>query len=134
MARFPDSEWLQILMEKLNSDAKYARTARGWEGDMNFVIEPGGVLGEARVFYLDLWHGKCREVRVLGEGETPQAAFTLSAPYDTYVKLLKGEIQPMQGLLTRKISVKGPMTVLMRNVPTVLDFVRCCREITDEFL
>jgi hypothetical protein len=39
----------------------------------------------------------------------------------------------MQALLTRKLSVHGNMAVLMRSVPTVLDFVRCCREVTDSF-
>jgi hypothetical protein len=40
----------------------------------------------------------------------------------------------MQALLTRKIGVQGNMAVLMRNVPTVLDFVRCCRDVTDGFV
>jgi len=26
------------------------------------------------------------------------------------------------------------MAVLMRSVPTVLDFVRCCREVTDDYV
>jgi putative sterol carrier protein len=40
----------------------------------------------------------------------------------------------MQALMTRKISVKGNMAILMRSVPTVLDFVRCCREVTDSYV
>jgi hypothetical protein len=31
------------------------------------------------------------------------------------------------------LGVYGNMAVLMRSVPTVLDFVRCCREVTDGF-
>jgi hypothetical protein len=30
--------------------------------------------------------------------------------------------------------VKGSMAYMMRNVPTVLDFVRCAREVTTEIL
>ena len=37
-----------------------------------------------------------------------------------------------QAMLTRKLGVKGNMAVMMRNVPTVLDFVRCAGEVTDE--
>ena len=33
--------------------------------------------------------------------------------------------------LTRKLSVQGNMGLLMRNVPTVLDFVRCAQEVTE---
>ena len=40
----------------------------------------------------------------------------------------------MQAMLTRKLDVKGNMAVMMRNVPTILDFVRCAREMTTEIL
>lgn len=134
MAIFPDSNWSIVLMEKLNSDAKYNQVARNWEGDMAFVIEPGGALSQSVTYYLDLWHGKCRAAHVMDENSQQKPVFTLRAPYENYVRLLKGEVEPMQALLTRKISVQGNMTVLMRSVPTVLDFVRCCREITDGYI
>ncbi len=134
MAQFPSFEWLQALEQKLNSDEKYAQVAHNWEGDMIFLIEPGGLLEETTRWYIDLWHGKCRGVRPMDAADNTKATFTLKAPYENYVRLLKGEIEPMQALLTRKIGVQGNMAILMRSVPTVLDFVRCCREVTDAFL
>ncbi|HSO27158.1 MAG TPA: SCP2 sterol-binding domain-containing protein [Anaerolineales bacterium] len=133
MATFPEPEWIGALMEKLNTDERYALVARNWEGDMLFQIEPDGALQEPVGFYLDLWHGKCRDAYMLAPDQSREAAFLLKAPYPNMVKVLKGDIDPMQALLTRKISVKGNMATLMRNVPTVLDFVRCCREVTDRF-
>jgi putative sterol carrier protein len=132
MAKFPSAEWLQALMEKLNSDEKYAQMARNWEGDMAFAIEPGGPISEEINYYIDLWHGKCRDVFILDGSRQVDPVFVLTGSYENYARLLKGELDPMQALLTRKLGVKGNMAVLMRNVPTVLDFVRCCREITDE--
>lgn len=134
MATFPNPEWIEALKEKLNTDERYAQIARNWEGDMIFEIEPGGALAEKVVYYLDLWHGKCRDAYPVSSGQTATATFTLRAPYENYARLVKGEIDPMQALLTRKISVQGNMAILMRNVPTVLDFVRCCREVTDSVL
>lgn len=134
MAKFPGKEWPQALMEKLNSDQRYAQVARNWEGDMLFQIEPSGSLNEKVAYYLDLWHGQCREAYVADSSKELKPVFTLKASYDNYVKLLKGELDPMPALLTRKIGVQGNMAVLMRNVPTVLDFVRCCREVTDGFI
>ncbi len=134
MASFPEPEWVQALMQKLNSDENYARIARNWEGDLLFVVEPGGALQHPVRYYLDLWHGQCRQAYVV-EGEfASKPAFVLKAPYDNYVRILKGELDPMQALLTRKLSVQGNMAVLMRNVPTVLDFVRCAREVTDRYV
>jgi putative sterol carrier protein len=134
MAKFPTPEWIQALHEKLNNDEKYGQVARNWEGDMLFQVDPGGSLTATTQFYLDLWHGKCRQAFVVDGTRELKPVFTLKAPYDNYVRLLKGEIEPMQALLTRKIGVQGNMAVLMKSVPTVLDFVRCCREVTDSYL
>jgi putative sterol carrier protein len=134
MAKFPETSWLKALEVKLNSDEKYAQVARNWEGDMLCVIEPGGALQEPLIFYLDLWHGKCRSSAILENGANTKAVLSLKAPYDQFVRLIKSELDPMQALLTRKVSVQGNMALLMRNVPVVLDFVRCCREITTDYL
>ena len=61
-------------------------------------------------------------------------AFLLTASFENLTKILKGELDPMQALMTRKLHVHGSMAYMMRNVPTVLDFVRCAREVTTEIL
>jgi putative sterol carrier protein len=134
MATFPNPEWIQALMDKLNTDQKYAQVAARWEGDIMVLVEPGGPLTERIAYYLDLWHGTCRSAYVVGPLLEKSAAFTLKAPYENYRQIIKGDLDPMQAMLTRKLSVQGNMAVLMRNIPTVLDFVRCCREVTDGFL
>lgn len=134
MAKFPSPEWLASLHEKLNTDERYAEVARHWEGDMVVTIQPGGALESEVIYYLDLWHGKCRSAYEVDGQSPPKAALNLGLPYENGVRLLKGEMDAMQALLTRKISVQGNMGLLMRNVPTVLDFVRCCREVTDGFV
>ena len=132
-ALFPSEEWLKGLEVKINSDDRYREIAKNWEGDLFFIIEPEGALKEPLTFYLDLWHGKCRDAYTVDASDHPKAVFTLKGSYENYVRLLKGELDPMQAMLTRKLGVQGNMAVMMRSVPTVLDFVRCCREITDHF-
>jgi putative sterol carrier protein len=134
MAKFPTAEWTQAFMDKLNGDAQYAEIARNWEGDISFAIEPGGTLTKPLVIYLDLWHGKCRKSIFQDKPLDVMPSFILKAPYDNFVKILKGELHPMQAMMTRKLQVQGNMAVMMRNVPTVLDFVRCAKENTDEFV
>jgi putative sterol carrier protein len=134
MAKFPTPEWLSALKDKLNTDKTYAHTARNWEGDMKFVVEPEGALNSPITFYLDLWHGECRDVSVVPDGVEKSSAFTLKAPYGNFAKIMRGEIDPIRAMLTRKVLVQGNMVTITRNVPTVLDFVRCCREVTDSYL
>jgi putative sterol carrier protein len=133
---FPSVEWLQALKNKLNSDEKYAKVARKWEGDLMFQIETDGPLKQPQYLYTDLWHGKCRDAFMVDERKLGdlEPAFILSAPYGNFLRLLKGELDPMQAMLTRKLKVKGSMAYMMRNVPVVLDFVRCAQEIETEAL
>ena len=133
---FPSADWLLALKDKLNSDPQYAKIARKWEGDIMFRIEPDGPLTETCYYYTDLWHGECRNAYIptLDQVKDLKPAYVLAAPYGNIIKLLKGELDPMQAMITRKLKVEGSMTYMMRNVPVVLSFVRCAQEIETQFL
>ena len=134
-AVFPSEEWLKELEAKLNSDQRYAEIAKNWEGDLFYFIEPEGNLKERLTFYLDLWHGRCRKAEYNPPPEAhPNPAFTLSASYNNIAAILSGKMNPMTAMMTSKLKVKGSMGYMMRNVPTVLDFVRVAQEVTKEIL
>ncbi|HXF86278.1 MAG TPA: SCP2 sterol-binding domain-containing protein [Anaerolineales bacterium] len=134
-AVFPSEEWLKSLEEKLNSDERYAQIARNWEGDLFFFIEPDGNLKEQLTFYLDLWHGKCRKAEYKPAPDAhPNPTFVLTATYSNITAILSGKLNPMTAMMTNKLKVKGSMGYMMRNVPTVLDFVRCAQEVTEAIL
>jgi putative sterol carrier protein len=134
-AIFPSEEWLKELEEKINSDERYRDIARHWEGDLFFLIEPEGNLKERLTFYLDLWHGACRKVEFKPDPRShPRPAFTLTATYNNITAILSGKLNPMTAMMTSKLKVKGSMGYMMRNVPTVLDFVRVAQEVTTDIL
>lgn len=134
-AIFPSAEWLDSLCSKLNEDLRYAEVARKWEGDLIFDIEPEGQLHQPMRMYLDLWHGKCRGVNMLPSlASLPSSKFVLRSPYNNFAAILLGKLDPMTAMLTSRLKVTGNLGYMMRNVPTVLDFVRCAREITTTIL
>jgi putative sterol carrier protein len=126
---FPSAEWLDAFKDKLNVDEKYATIASKWEGDILFQIDSDAKLETPLALYLDLWHGKCRDAYIVN-GEEPNVAFRLNAPFSNWERILRGELQPMQALMTQKLKVKGNMAYLMRHVPTVLEFARCAQDVT----
>ena len=77
-----------------------------------------------------------KEVKAFKETdpENRKPAFILKAPYENFARIVNGQLDAMQALMTRKLGVQGNMAVLMRSVPTVLDFVRCAREVTTSTL
>jgi putative sterol carrier protein len=129
---FPSEEWIKALKERLNNNPTYAEIARNWEGDLFFQVEwPDG--SPPTLLYIDLWHGQCRDAyRVTDPSQT--AAFRLAAPIGNFVKILKGQLDPMQAMVTGKLKVQGNMVMMMKNIPTVLEFVRTARQIDTEFL
>ncbi len=132
--KFPSPEWVTSLGEKINSDEHYHRIASKWEDDILVVITPSGPLKETLYYYFDLWHGTCRKAIALSGVEGIKPAFTLTATYDNVVKIVTKQLDPIAAMMIRKLQVHGPMAVMMRNVPTVLDFVRCCTENIDEIM
>lgn len=128
---FPNKEWVEGFKNKLNTDENYARIAKNWEGDFLFQVEPDDKSGERTLIYLDLWHGTCRDAYFVDQAKVSELkpAFTFIAPYSKFLDVVEGRLDPMQAMITRKLKVTGSMALLMRNVPVVLDFVRCAREI-----
>jgi putative sterol carrier protein len=58
----------------------------------------------------------------------------LRSQYANFASIVLGRMDPMTAMLTSKLKVDGSLGYMMRNVPTVLDFVRCAREITTDVL
>jgi putative sterol carrier protein len=132
--KFPSPEWMQVIKDKLNTDEHYAQVAKNWEGDMRLIIESDDTFSESLWLYFDLWHGKCRDAYIEEQTSTKNPTFVLKATYGNYIKILSGKVQVMTALMSRMISVKGSMAYMMRNVPTILDFVRCCQEVTHSWI
>ncbi len=133
-AKFPTPEWMQATKEKFNTDEQYARIARNWEADLRLILEPDGPLHETIWLYWDLWHGKCRDAYVEDQTSTIKPALIVNAPYGNFIKVLSGELKTMQAILGRTVEIHGSMILIMRNIPTVLDFVRCCQDVTSGWM
>ena len=133
MVRFPSEEWINVFMEQLNASKSYEEAAKTWEGDFLFVIGSDAELKESATFYVDLWHGKCREVALLKPGEDKKAAFVYSGPYSNWKKLINKQIDPIQGLLIGKFKLQGDMAKVLRAVRAAKELVETASKVPTEF-
>ena len=131
---FTSDEWIKKFMEILNTNEEYEKAAKTWEGDFIFEILSGGNLREPARFYLDLWHGKCREAYMLAPNEEKDTAYIYSGIYPNWIKLIEGKIDPIRGLLTRHFKLKGNMAKVMRAVKAALELVRTANLVPTEFV
>ncbi|HIC92855.1 MAG TPA: hypothetical protein EYP09_01200 [Anaerolineae bacterium] len=79
MIKFLTDEWIKALCQELNRSEAYAQAAKNWEGDFYFIVEPEGPVKEPVIFYVDLWHGKCREAKLVADEGEKQPAFRMRA-------------------------------------------------------
>jgi putative sterol carrier protein len=132
---FPSDEWIKAMMVDLNASQAYEDSARNWEGDFFFIIEPGGKLTEPVTLYMDLWHGKCRDAFAVsaGDANAPDPVFRLSGPPATWKRVMTKGLDPMQALMTGQLKLKGNMSMVMRNVRAAKELVESCTRIDTEF-
>ena len=131
--QFPSDAWVKALMEDLNRSEAYAEAAKTWEGDFYFIVDPGGALDKTVILYMDLWHGKCRDAYQVADESAKTPVFRMSAPVATWKKVLTKKLDPIQGLVTGQLKLKGNMAMVMKNVKAAKELVESCTRIETEF-
>ena len=134
--RFPSQEWVNALKDAINTSEAYREAAKTWEGDFFFVIEPDDTttLQAPVTLYMDLWHGECRDAYVVEDPQRhKQPEFVITAPYRTWKRVVTGELDPIQAMMTRQLKLKGNLVKIMRSVKAAHELVRCCTLVPTEF-
>jgi len=118
-----DDEWAKAFCAAVNSNKDYAEAGATWEGDFIFVVKPSGGLDAEKKLFVGLLHGKCTGARALDPGDDQKAEFIVSGIYDNWVKVLKKELDPIQGMMAGKLKLTGNMAKVMRAVKAAQELV-----------
>jgi len=109
MLKFLDLEYWKQVESIANSDQEFGIKAKGLKASFTFRVTDKPELLPAYVRFED---GKVTEVRALKEGEATE--FVLEGPYETWVKVNKGEIDGANAIMTRQIQFKGNTSSIIR--------------------
>lgn len=130
---FPSDPWIKALSTHLNESEAYERSAISWEGNFLFIIEPDAQFSETAYLYLALYHGKSPGAAKLDMLNGEDVQYTISAPYSTWLKVLEGKIDPIQGMMTRQLKLQGNMMMIMRYPKAAQEILACTRLIPTEY-
>jgi putative sterol carrier protein len=131
--KFPSDAWIKELSHQLNESAAYEKSAKDWEGDFVFVVEPDQAYDNTAYLFLGLYHGKSPDAAmVTSEGER-EAEFTLRAPFSVWRRVIEGKLDPIQGMMTKKMKVQGNMMKIMRYPKAAKEIVSCCALVSTDF-
>ncbi|MFQ5577580.1 MAG: SCP2 sterol-binding domain-containing protein [Anaerolineae bacterium] len=132
--QFATDAWIKQLHQELNTSEAYAEAAKNWEGDLYFVVEAqGSTLAEDTYLYMDLWHGKSRQARLVKNPNELTPEFVFRGSVKTFKEIIDDGLDPIKAMLTRKLKLTGNMAKIMRNVKAANELVRCCTLIPTGF-
>ena len=131
--KFLSEEWIKALMQELNKSQAYRDAAKDWEGDFYFIVEPEGGLEKQFIFYMDLWHGKCRSACVITDEKEKAPEFRILAPLSKWRRVIEKKLDPIQGLITRQLKLKGNLMKIMKTPKAALELVNCCTLVPTDF-
>ena len=148
MPKFMSAEWLNLYKNALNSNDAYARAASWWTGDFIFIVRASGKLDHDIFAFIGLTHGKCTgvkpikgeaEYQVVKHGETASSKnkvaveYVYEAKYDAWLRILRGELDPIRGLLSGQASIVGNMAKILKATDAAKELVRTATLIDTEF-
>jgi putative sterol carrier protein len=123
---FGTDAWIKELQVKLNESEGYREAAKNWEGDFYFVITAGPGIPQDIHLYVDLWHGECRDAFRVEDASEKNPEFAITAPLTVWRKVVDRKLDPIQGLMTRQLKLKGNMFKVMKAPKAAQELVHCC--------
>lgn len=130
---FATDEWGKALMEAINSSEAYAKAAANWEGDFYFITAAGPGMPKDTYLYLDLWHGKARGAYMVDDPASKSVAFELRAPLDVWRKVMEKKIDPIRGIMSGQLKLKGNMMTVLKSPKAATELVACAMKVDTEW-
>ena len=131
--KFPSDEWVNKVRELLNESESYQRSAKDWEGDFIFVVEPDESYPHTSYLHLELYHGSSPGAALVSEDELPETEYSLNAPFSTWRRVIEGKLDPIQGMMTRQLKLKGDLMKIMRYPKAAQEIVSCCAKVPTDW-
>ncbi len=135
MAVFPSQEWIELFQKGINESEAYRNAAKRWEGTFIFVVEPDPKFKQEVGVFADLWHGSCRSVALMAPPFEKKADYIWKGRYTDWMKLLQGDLEAPQGIVSGKFRIDGNvMNLLSRGSPFAAnELVVIARKVPTEF-
>ena len=135
--RFPSEEWAKAFEKEINASPGYRTAAAQWtHGPVALVVKADPQLGLAEDvgLFLDIERGACRSAHVVGRAEAEKAPFCISGEYARWKSVMKKELDPIKGMMQKKLELKGQMTIIVKFVNASKELVEAATRVPTEFI
>jgi putative sterol carrier protein len=135
--KFPSDEWGQAFKNEVNGSASYRAAAAGWtHGPVALVVrgEPSLGLADDVALWLDLDRGECKAARMVSAAEAAKAPFCITGEYARWKSVMRKELDPIKGMMQKKLELKGQMTIIVKFVNASKELVEASTRVPTQFL
>ncbi|HJZ83978.1 MAG TPA: SCP2 sterol-binding domain-containing protein [Polyangia bacterium] len=134
---FPSDEWARAYKEAINQSPTYKTAGKDWTfGPVALVTKADPAIGirEDVGLWLDLHQGVCRDARLCARAEAEQAPFCITGEYARWKQVMRKQLDPIQGMMQKKLELKGQMTIIVRFVAASKALVEATQSVPTKFL
>jgi putative sterol carrier protein len=127
-------EWVEAYKKEVQGSLSYKKAAAAWEGDLTLVIQAADAAFPRDChIYMDLWHGDARDIRLVGAREGAMAKFVITGGYGRWKQVVKGELDPIKGMMQSKLKLRGNLAYVVRFVAAAKELVNCTAKVPTRF-
>lgn len=155
---FPSEEWIEEYGKRVDNDEEYGELSEGWgvgyDGDFLFVVEdipvdelnmdevPDDIKRQIDEYidenntgysHIELEDGNCGGARLVSDPDSVDYGFEYVGPYDNWKALIRGEINPIQGIMSGQFELNGDMQKVMQYSDAAQRLAEISSEIEADF-
>ena len=126
--------WADAYRDAINASPAYRASGREWRWPIALIMDAAPSLGfpDPTAILLDLDGGACRSAQVV-HADQADAPFAVRGPYDAWKEIARGTLDPIAGIMRRRLSLAGPLPTLLAHVQSARDLVACATEVETEY-
>ena len=134
---FPSEEWIAEWREQLNDNEEYAEKGQGWgaefNGDFVFHVRADDRLPDDHYFFIGLEDGACTEARRIDDPDEVDAGFVYRGDYADWVALNRGDIGPIDGMMSGVFDIEGDMQKVLQYSEAAVAMSETGRELDTDY-
>lgn len=116
-------EWALEFAKRCNSNEDYLEFAQGLTSSFNIHVPDADIAFN--------WKGVNGVAQDIKEGLNPDAEFSLEGPKEIWLQVIKGDLNFMDAVQRKQITIKGPLPKLMRFMPATTEMIKIIESMAD---
>jgi len=135
LVKFLSDEWIETAKNSAVNNLDSEKDLKNATASLLNVVNNIPPEGKTIYFYLSVKNGKLAEMAIDQSGSLIEknAEFVVACNYDTFVQIVKGEMNTMIALIKNRVQIKGDKKKALQFVKPIEKINECFRKIETEF-